>query len=306
MQARFTVGRERAIVEEPERTATRTRRVRSQLVRRHSDEAPESRFRALVPRVEGFLSRLSDPEQAVRMRLLTELTRLRPRDARYYPPLFRHLLRDPAGSIRWAAARRLSLQLGPRHPFEVPASLEVPVLGVVDPLNEKSVAQVRRKVEGAGRLASSLELLGVLADEASQPLFTAYLDHGAPALRLRAAFGSLQVGLVDEGLAVLRSLAQVSPRGEAPMLPVLAAEAMVRAGDRSGLDRLVAHARCFPWETSPFGPCHILEDLTGVHHRSVEQWAAYVDETSTAVSGSRAMTSSSMSSTTAESSSMSV
>lgn len=279
VQPRLTFGREQAVIGRGparrsvlERDAGRPRSVEG------SQESPAPRFAALAVRVAGFHARLHSPHDAVRLRLLKELTHFRPRDERHYPRFFQYLLQDPASELRWQSARRLAAQLGPARRLPRLGPLRVPMHGVVDATNEGSLDRLRRRtVEGGARLVWGLEVLGMVADEPSLPLFEAHLDDRAPKLRLRAALAACRVGRGDEGLDVLRGLAEVPPSPEEPMVPVLAAEALVRAGEPRGLSRLVEHARAVDWTAFAFGPQQLLEDLTGAFAGSPDDWAAYLD-----------------------------
>lgn len=279
MLPRFTIGSEASALR-PQRRLFADRppspAARAPTEPRRREPPPERpEFSDLAPRVHRFEQRLRSPHDAVRLRLLVELTHFRPRDARAFPPYFTHLLQDPAPVIRWEAARRLAYQLGPAHELPRLSAWQVPMHGLVDGASESSVARLRaRTIQGGGsRLAWGLEALGLLGDEPSGPLFETYLNAPAPKLRLRAALAAVRAGRKDRGMNALHDLAHGAPEQEAPLVPVLAAEALVRAGERDALGLLVRHARSYDWTSLAHGPEQLLEDLTGQFRDSPEQWA---------------------------------
>lgn len=242
-----------------------------------TDNLPRLGFGHLAHRVHRFEARLHSPRDAVRLRLLVELTHFVPRDLQAYPGFFRYLLDDPAPRIRWEAARRLAYQMGPSHPLPQ-VQLEVPLHGVVDAESARSIADLRqRTMSTEGKpLAWGMEALGFLGDEPSAPLFEAHLNHKAPTMRLRAALASVRVGRMKPGLQALRNLASIAPLSRAPMVPVLAAEALVRAGEEGALTQLVVHTRALDWTSLGHGPEQILEDLTGVFRDGPDAWEDYL------------------------------
>lgn len=244
----------------------------------HPSSSPRE-LDALAPRVSNFFARLKSPQDSVRLRLLEELTHFRPRDGRHYPPFFRYLLDDPAAEIRWEAARRLSLQLGPTLPFSVLKGISVPSHGVIDPQDPGSVERLRKRTRsGWGtRVLWGVEALGLVGDAPSLPVVERHLDARAPQLRLRAAMAALRLGQAQDPLDVLKQLAQRHPGRSDAMVPVLAAEGLVRAGHRAGLSRLAELLGAFDWSARSHGPQQILEDLTGTFRSDPDGWLRYLD-----------------------------
>lgn len=265
----FPEGSERAI----EAPATRPTLV--QVPHGANQEPPWSqRFPGIALRIPHFDARMDCEEARVRLRVLTELTYFRRRDSKLYVPFLRALLRDASPDLTWEALARLGEHGITVERADLPAALEVPMVGRLVPTDPESVAAMRATAE-LGGVASGWALfaLGLIGDEPSLSAARARVDDANVFVRFSAAMAFVRLGAADEGKRLLRGLTTAATDDPTDAYRSLAAEQLFRLGATDALPVLIDCIRAR--EEHADGPIEILEDLTGRYFPTEAEWRSW-------------------------------
>lgn len=233
------------------------------------------RFPELARRVPGFDQRLGSADAETRLAVITELTCFHPRDSRRYPALLRALLADGSPKVRWEAAWRLREHGVFLTPAELPASMEIPLVGLYGPGDPASAAAVQEAAgEASPRGGWALCALAMAKDPYAAFAARALQDAPNPFVRFAAATALLELGRDEEAAGALAALvaAQDDPSG---FYRMRAAETLVRAGRAEYLEPLLDAACARNREQGSDDGLEILADLTGRRLPTAAEWRAW-------------------------------
>jgi HEAT repeat protein len=232
------------------------------------------RFPAIAQRIPHLDLRLTAQDAAIRKRVLTDLTYIRPRDSTIYPPFLRALLKDPSSEVRGEAVKRLwehHVFLGPE---ELPDSIDVPLVGG---FRWRDPAELDRLRDLAGQRDApsggwAIYALGLAGDAKAIPLARALLESKNVFVRHSAAVALVQLRQTKDGIEALRRITDAED-DESGYYRYRAAEDLARLGERQAIDVLIDLIESYSDCSS--GPREIVEDLTGQYFLTAAEARAW-------------------------------
>lgn len=223
--------------------------------------------------VRHYNERISSPLPEMRMGVLKELTYFHQRDSRLYPPFFRQLLSDPSPKIRWEALARLDDHGITVSESNLPQSIEVPLVGLLDRTNSDSLAYFRTQATntcpGGGW---AIMALGLIGDKEAGNLAESLLESEDVFVRYSAAVALIHSGKIDLGKQVLRQITRAT-QDTSGFYRVAAAERLWRLGDKQYIETIFTVFKTRSAYAD--GPIDVLADLTGEYFVTEEEWSEW-------------------------------
>jgi HEAT repeat protein len=204
--------------------------------------------------------------------VLTELTYFQPRNSKHYPPFLRALLADPSPTLRWQAVECLWEHNHFLDKKDLPAILEVPLMGEFawqDPKHLERFRAAARSPEAYGGWA--IHALGIVGDKESIPLAKNLLASKNVFTRFSAAMTLLQLG--EKKLAV-DALHKISDAGDdtSGYYRCRAAEVLYRLGEKKAIETLLQVLADGTRADYADTPLELLADLTGQYFTTSAEW----------------------------------
>lgn len=229
-----------------------------------AQEKPWSeRFPVIAKRIPHLDKRLNAKDEAIRLRVLTLLTTVRPRDSKNHPPFLKAVLKDPSPKIRGQALRTLWDHDVTLAPKELPKSFDVPLVGDFHWQDPKWVARMRVLAKGPGPQGGwALYALALIGDKQSVATAKRQLKSDNVFVRFTAAIALIRLGEKKEGIDALHRITDARD-DESGFYRYRAAETLFRAGDREAIQILFQMMERGVRSGYVDGPRDILEDLTG-------------------------------------------
>ncbi|HYT88864.1 MAG TPA: hypothetical protein VEL76_09160 [Gemmataceae bacterium] len=233
------------------------------------------RFPEVAAHIRHLDQRLASADERVRLRVLSELTYFHPRDSRVYPPFLRALLSDPSPKLRWEAIHRL----WEHHHFldrkALPASFEVPLVGLLQWQAPKHLDRFRAVAKGGDATGGwAIHALGIVGDRETVALARAALQSPNVFTRFSAAVALVQLGERKEGIDALHKITDAAD-DQSWFYRYRAAEVLYRLGDRKAIEVLIQILEAGTRANYSDGPIEILEDLTGRYFLTAAEWRGW-------------------------------
>lgn len=234
------------------------------------------RFPVIAARVGHLDQRMKSPDERVRRRVLTQLTYFCPRDSKHFPPFLRALLDDPSPKLRWEAVHCLWEHNHFLERKELPASLEVPLVGEFawqDPKHLERFRNTARTPEAVGGWA--IHALGIVGDRDSIPLANNLLSSNNVFTRFSAAMALVQLGEKKAGIDALHKMTDAAD-DDTGFYRCRAAEVLVRLGDKKAITVLIQELAASKLADSSYSAAELLADLTGQYFTTAAEWRAWL------------------------------